>query len=114
MKVELIYDADCPNVAAARSLLAAAFAQARIATRWLEWERNESESPAYARQFGSPTILVDGKDVAGAMPGAGDASCRVYRSAEGRLAGAPSPDHLLAALRAAGKPPVACEARGEA
>lgn len=103
MKVELIYDADCPNVAAARSMLTAAFAKARIAARWLEWERDNPESPAYARRFGSPTILVDGRDVAGAVPGGEDASCRVYRSAKGRLAGTPSQDQLLSALHAAGK-----------
>ena len=62
MKVELIYDADCPNVAATRARLIAAFAAAGLAPRWQEWQRGSEGSPEYARRFGSPTILVDGRD----------------------------------------------------
>ncbi len=68
MKVDLIYDADCPNVAAARSQLLAAFARAGRAARWSEWDRGRPDSPGYVRGYGSPTILVDGRDVAGAEP----------------------------------------------
>ena len=66
MKVELIYDADCPNATAARSLLIRAFAKTGTSARWREWERSARNTPARARAFGSPTVLIDGRDVAGA------------------------------------------------
>jgi len=43
-RVELIYDADCPNVAAARCLLIQAFARTGVSARWCEWERGAPES----------------------------------------------------------------------
>ena len=84
-RVELIYDADCPNVAEARSLLIKAFTQTGVSARWREWERSAKDSPDYASQYGSPTILVDGNDVAGAVPIAGAGACRVYAEGEGKL-----------------------------
>ena len=60
MRVELIYDADCPNVAAARSLLIKAFARTGVSARWREWERGAADSPEYARRYGSPALLIDG------------------------------------------------------
>ena len=39
MRVELIYDADCPNVPATRSLLIQAFTKTGVSARWREWER---------------------------------------------------------------------------
>ena len=77
MNVELIYDADCPNVAATRSQLIKAFAMTGVSARWKEWERSAPDSPEYVRSFGSPTILVDGKDIAGVSPSAGTRACRV-------------------------------------
>ncbi len=104
MKVELIYDADCPNVTQARSLLIKAFARSGVSARWLEWDRASPESPGYVRAFGSPTILVDGKDVAetGAVSGAG--ACRVYSDSAGRLSGIPPLDTVSSALLAKAVP----------
>jgi mercuric ion transport protein len=84
MRVELIYDADCPNVAQTRANLLQAFAAARLEAKWTEWERSSPSSPAYAAGFGSPTLLVDGRDIAGENPGERTPSCRVYASTEGR------------------------------
>src|SRR6266404_7745868 len=78
MRVEFIYDADCPNVAAARSLLIHAFTKTGASARWREWERSASDTPDYAKNYGSPTILVDGKDVTGLTQEARAANCRVY------------------------------------
>ena len=104
MKVELIYDADCPNLVAARQALFGAFAKARMAAHWEEWERSAASSPSYAKRFGSPTILIDDRDAAGADPDAGEPSCRLYRADDGRLTRAPSVDQLCSALLAAGLP----------
>jgi mercuric ion transport protein len=100
MKIELIYDADCPNVTQARALLIKAFTRTGISAHWLEWERASPESPEYARTFGSPTILIDGKDVAetGAVSGSG--ACRVYSDSAGRLSGIPPLDTVSSALLA--------------
>jgi mercuric ion transport protein len=98
MNVELIYDAECPNVAATRSALIKAFAKTGVSARWREWERNARASPEYVRAFGSPTILVDGKDVADAT--AHDAaSCRVYFDGSGQMARTPPFDSICSALR---------------
>lgn len=98
MNVELIYDADCPNVAQARSLLIKAFTRTGVSARWREWERGAPGSPDYADQYGSPTILVEGKDVAGTAPVAGIGACRVYADGDGKLSRTPPLDTVCAAL----------------
>lgn len=89
-RVELIYDRDCPHVVLAREALRAGFAEAGLAPSWTEWERGAPQSPARVRGYGSPTVLVDGSDVAGESPGTGAASCRLYLDARGGLRGAPT------------------------
>lgn len=105
-RVELVYDADCPNVEAARSQLRLALAQAGQAPQWGEWERSDPAAPPYVRRYGSPTILVDGRDVAGGAPT--DANCcRLYHGENGRLQGVPSAETIAAALRQAAPTDVA-------
>lgn len=99
-RVELVYDRDCPNASAARATLLRAFAAVGAPPSWTEWDRRAPESPPYARAYGSPTILVDGEDVAGAAPAAGADSCRVYVGVEGGLERAPSVEQVRAALEA--------------
>ena len=104
MKVELIYDADCPNVTQARSLLIKAFIRTGISARWLEWERSAPGSPGYAKRFGSPTILVDEQDVAEAGALSGSGACRVYSDSKGRLSGIPPLETVCSALLAKAAP----------
>jgi hypothetical protein len=98
MMVELIYDADCPNVPATRSQLIKAFTQTGVSARWKEWERSAPNTPDYAHAYGSPTILVDGKDIAGVAPTAGTRACRVYSDARGNLSRTPSIEVICSAL----------------
>jgi len=100
LKVELIYDRDCPNVAEARANLLRALAAADRPPRWTEWARGDASSPGYVDRHASPTVLVDGVD---ACPGADPcgAACRLYRDADGRLSGVPSVEALAEALRGA-------------
>ena len=98
MKVELIYDADCPNVAATRTRLIKAFTRTGVSARWREWERNSPESPVYVQSFGSPTILVDGKDIAGISSTSGIHACRVYSGSKGNLQGTPPLELICVAL----------------
>lgn len=102
--VELIYDSDCPNVPQARENLLRAFGQTGLAPRWQEWDRADAEAPAYARAYGSPTVLVHGKDVAGSN-GADASSCRIYVNGEGRNQGVPPIDLIAAALSGASTTP---------
>ena len=101
MNVELIYDADCPNVAETRSMLIKAFARTGISARWREWERSALDTPDYARCYGSPTILIDGKDVAGAESSPGTRACRVYSDGRGKLSRVPPLEVICSALLSA-------------
>jgi len=91
----LVYDDACPNVALARSNLLAAFTLVGLAPRWSEHRIGDSTAPEATRGYGSPTILVDGADVAG-VEAASDACCRVYAGA--RLERAPGIELIAAAL----------------
>ncbi len=98
-RVELVYDRDCPNVDAARAALRCAWAEIGVAPAWKEWDLNDRDSPDYVRGYGSPTILVNGQDVAGAEPHARADCCRLYTSDEGGLRGVPPVKQIIAAMR---------------
>ena len=99
MTVELVYDPDCPNAAEARTSLRRALVEAGIATQWVEWNRSARGTPARVKGFGSPTVLVDGRDAAGAQPS--EAACwRIYEFA-GARSGAPPAELIACALVAA-------------
>lgn len=99
--VELIYEDNCPNVNAAREALSAAFRSVGVAPNWREWNRKESGCPSHALGFGSPTVLVNGNDVAGASPGEGFDCCRIYPDGSATFGGAPSVEMIEAALTSA-------------
>ena len=100
MTVELLYDKDCPNVAEARANLHRALTEAGLPPSWTERELSADPSPLGV--LGSPAVLVNGCDVAGADPGDA-ASCRVYEVA-GRRSGAPPAEVITRVLRAAQAP----------
>jgi hypothetical protein len=89
-EITLIHDVDCPNAAAARALLREALVRLGLEPEWIEQDRSV---PGY----GSPTILVDGTDVAGETGDASAPSCRVY-SGEHGLRGVPSIEAIVAAI----------------
>jgi hypothetical protein len=96
--VELIFDAACPNVDAARLHLGQALIRVGLPPQWVEWDRAAPDVPAHARRHASPTVLVNGRDVAvGSELDCGD-GCRVYTDAAGVLRGAPGVETILAAL----------------
>lgn len=100
-RVELVYDRDCPNVDAARTVLLHAFAGAGAVASWTEWDRQAPESPTHVHGYGSPTILVNGQDVGGAAPSDGAAACRIYIDGTRGFRGAPSIEMVVLALAAA-------------
>jgi len=91
-RVDLVYDPECPNVAAARANLTRAFHRAGLTPSWTEHQIGSPDVPDRVRGFGSPTILVDGVDVAGLRPGS-EHCCRVYESRR-----APDEDMIARAL----------------
>ena len=91
MKVELVYDCDCPNVQATRENLLRALSEAQVPARWTEWDRASAETPDRVRNFGSPAVLINGRDVADQEP-TGANCCRLYPSGDGSATGAPSAD----------------------
>lgn len=94
--IDFIYDRDCPHAETARENLRDALRRASLPFIWTEYRVGDTDLPAYARGFGSPTILVDTRDVGGAEPGAAP-FCRLYEDHRG----APSVARISAALEAA-------------
>jgi len=112
-RVELIHDMACPNVQHARKALLMGFSEAGLQPSWTEWDRKSPESPGYVRQYGSPTILVDGRDVAGAQPVEGSDSCRIYDHRADGPKGVPPVQGIAFALGNAGAPtPTRAAGRG--
>ena len=91
----------CPNWQTARENLEAAIELVGGSDVSVSWEVVDTEEKAFACGFrGSPTILVDGQDPF-ADPDAGvGLSCRLFATDDG-LAGAPTVEMLVGALRQA-------------
>lgn len=97
-KVELIYDADCPNIKETRAQLLCSFKKAGLTPRWQEWERSAPESPEYVKHYGSPTILINGQDIERNLKQSDGSNCRLYKNQEGKLKGVPSLEMITAFL----------------
>ena len=95
--VEFVYEKSCPNIAATRKQLIAAFGAAGVAPAWSEWEVGDPDTPNHVRSYGSPTILVDGKDVSGLPLEEASSCCRIY-TLDGDARGVPPLDQIVAAL----------------
>lgn len=95
-RVELLYFPGCPNIGPARMQLQRALLEAGCPVQWTEHDVNADDAPPHARGYGSPTILIDGRDVTGGTPAEGTA-CRLYPNSE--LPGVPALVAILTALR---------------
>lgn len=111
LQIELVYDPGCPNVGRARDVLTAACREADVPAVWTEWNSEDPVCPSYARNLGSPSILVNGEDVAPGPhpwaqrePGAGP-RCRVYRDGDA-IVRAPPQGRVVRAIGAALQPEV--------
>jgi mercuric ion transport protein len=96
--IDLVFDSDCPHIEPSRQHLRAAFASLGIPGDWNEWDRADPATPDGLRGFGSPTILVNGEDVAGEQPGPAVPCCRLYSVEGERASGVPSLDMIVLAL----------------
>jgi hypothetical protein len=68
--------------------------------QWTEWVSDDPSLPEYARGHGSPTVLVDERDVA--AEGTSGRSCRLYDQGDGTLQGVPPVAAIISALRVGG------------
>ena len=96
-KIELVYDADCPNVEPARGRLREAIAEDGRGLQWTEWVSDDPSLPEHARAYASPTILINQRDVAPDPTRAN--ACRLYDQGDGTLHLAPPVAMIIAALR---------------
>jgi len=105
-RVELVYERSCPNISAARDQLKSAFESAGLDPQWTEWDTARPDSPQHLSRYGSPTILVEGADVA---PETGNdaACCRVYIDSESANKGIPPLERIVSALRGESETPAA-------
>ena len=98
VRIELIYDNDCPNVPVARENIQKAIGDDDVHFDLSEWDRSHPDSPPYAASYGSPTVLVDGADVSGEDTESDAKSCRVYLDESGGIQGAPTSDMIQRAI----------------
>ena len=101
IKIELIYDSDCPNIKTTRARLKKALSELAIDIKWIEWMRNESSTPPYVQRYGSPTILIDGRPIGKNEICKEGISCSIYRDENGSITRAPSVDQISTAIKIA-------------
>lgn len=101
--IELLWWAGCPSTERALAELQVALEDTGLSGLEVRMTEVRDEAHARARGFvGSPTILVEGEDVAPAAGGEEiGLSCRVYRRRDGRISPTPDRDDLRGALRRA-------------
>jgi len=91
-QIELVFFEGCPHADEARLRLRRVLVQSGLEAEWREWDTGKGGTPVAYRGFGSPTILIDGRAVSGAVAGSG-MGCAV--------GGAPSEEAIHEALRVA-------------
>jgi hypothetical protein len=101
--IELLWWAGCPSTDKAQAELEQAMRDVGLSGAEVRRTEIATDDAATDRRFvGSPTILVDGADVASsAAEEVVGLACRVYRRRDGRIAPTPDPDDMRDALRRA-------------
>lgn len=97
--IELLYFSGCPNYQRALTVLQEAVTMAKLDAS-IDLVAVETQEEAEHQQFyGSPTIRINGADIAPPDRSAHPAlACRIYRTAEGRLTPIPPLEAIVAAL----------------
>jgi hypothetical protein len=100
--VELLWWQGCPSTERALTELREALADVGLGEAGVRMREVDTDAAAEETGFlGSPTILIDGVDVASGGDEEIGLSCRVYRRRGGRISPTPDPDDLREALRRA-------------
>ncbi len=90
--IQFLSFAGCPLAAPARDNLMAALKQCGLVD-FVDVDLLSETTPTKLKSWGSPTILVEGKDVMGMQPGQ-EVCCRIYATAE-RV---PSVQHIASVI----------------
>jgi hypothetical protein len=78
IKIDLLYFKGCPNVDQARDHLKKALAQLSLPIQWNEIDVEDPNTEPHLKGFPSPTILVNGFDVATGLKSApGSSACKI-------------------------------------
>ena len=104
MRIQLLTFAGCAHADAARELLARVLATSDAVHVVEDIDTGASGTPQHYREYGSPTILVDGEVIGGGEPPIEGSCCRLYRDGQGRLVGVPPESALRAALAQRARP----------
>ncbi len=100
MKVELLWWEGCPSYPQALDDLRRVMAEQGMDPESVEVREVDTEAAAERERFvGSPTIRIDGVDVAPVEGELIGLACRVYRFNDGRASPVPDPEDVRAALR---------------
>jgi hypothetical protein len=101
-ELELLWWEGCPSTQRALSELSDALAELGLAGVEVRTREIRTDAEALAAGFvGSPTIRIDGDDVASPLDPGDEAiglTCRIYRRRDGRFSPTPDPDDLREAL----------------
>lgn len=81
MKVEILYVAGCPHLAAARDVVERALAVARVRAEVRDVLVTEQSAKDAAGFGGSPTVLINGRDVE--LASEAGLACRIYPGGKG-------------------------------
>jgi hypothetical protein len=97
--LELLWWEGCPSTERALAELREALTDVGLDDAEIRTREIDTDVQAEQAGFrGSPTILIDGVDVAGGDGEEIGLGCRVYRRRDGRISPTPDPDDLREAL----------------
>jgi hypothetical protein len=101
-EIELLWWKGCPSTERALAELRTALQETGLSEAHIAMSEIGDEDLARERGFvGSPTVLVDGRDVAPAGDEEAGLNCRIYRLRNGKVSPTPDPQDLRDALRRA-------------
>jgi hypothetical protein len=101
-KVELLWWEGCPSTEKALGLLREVLAEEGIDPGGIELREVATDADADRERFvGSPTIRIDGAEVAPAEGEPAGLTCRIYRLRDGRVSPTPDPEDIREAIRGA-------------
>ena len=100
MRIEFLYWDECPSHERALDRLREVLAEEGVPAP-VEILRIETDDQARALRFpGSPTIRIDGADIAPPRDLPDGLTCRVYHTEDGRVTPLPTKEQIRRALRA--------------
>jgi len=101
MELTVLAVPGCPNAPVLEQRLAEALAGRPAATVVRRVIADADEAARWG-MHGSPTLLIDGRDPFGVLGADPAVACRLYKTEDGRLDGAPTVAALRGALEQAG------------